>query len=203
MTGGKLSKAVCISKEGRKILLNRSCFLNLCLTSSQFIPFAFLVRRLYIATFEWSPQEATGQFWRGVEWFLVWIGNQSLSVSQTLHYKKFFLRVYLVHTQDKKSVTLTSSRSVEQSSVSRLFFLKWQLRIVRSMSGCLFRGSGIKQLVVVNWLFLPHYSDVGSRTVYPRCTVYVLLKHFTQQVAHGLSNANAPSTITQGMTGKN
>ena len=94
------------------------------------------------------------------------------------------------------------SRSVEHSSVSCLFFLERQLRIFRSMSGCLFRGSSIKLLVLIYRLFLPQYSDVGDRTVYSRCTVYVLLKDFTQQVAHGLYNDNAPSTITQGMTGK-
>ena len=49
---------------------------------------------------------------------------------------------------------------------------------------------------------MPQHSDVGDRTVYSCCTVYVLLKHLTQQVAHGLCNDNAPSTITQGMTGK-
>ena len=70
------------------------------------------------------------------------------------------------------------------------------------MPGCLSGGSSIKQLVVINLLFLPQYSDVGSRTVYLRGSVYLLLKDLAQQVAHGLSNANAPSTITQGMTGK-
>ena len=29
-----------------------------------------------------------------------------------------------------------------------------------------------------------------ARTVYSRCTVYLLLKHLAQQVAHGLSIAN-------------
>ena len=51
-------------------------------------------------------------------------------------------------------------------------------------------------------MFLPQHSDVVDRTVDSGCTVYVLLKDLTQQVAHGLSNDNAPSTITQGMTGK-
>ena len=86
--------------------------------------------------------------------------------------------------------------------MSCLFFLERQLRIFRSMSGCLFRGSSIKLLVLIYRLILPQYSDVGDRTVYSSCTVYVLLKDFSQQVAHGLSNDNAPSTITQGMTGK-
>ena len=76
------------------------------------------------------------------------------------------------------------------------------LRIFRSMPGCLSGGSSIKLLVIVYRLFLPLHSDEGERTVYSRCTVYVLLKHLTQQGAHGLSNDNAPSTITQGMTGK-
>ena len=31
----------------------------------------------------------------------------------------------------------------------------------------------------------------------------LLLKHLAQQVEHGLCNANTPSTITQGITGKN
>ena len=62
-------------------------------------------------------------------------------------------------------------------------------------------GSSIKLFVAI-YRLLPQYSDVGDRTVYSRCTVYVLLKHLTQQVAHGLSNDNAPSTITQGETGK-
>ena len=87
--------------------------------------------------------------------------------------------------------------------MSCLFFLERQLRIFRSMSGCLFRGSSIKLLVLIYGLFLPQYSDVVDRTVYSCCTVYVLLKDLTQQVAHVLFNDNAPSTITQGMTGKN
>ena len=70
------------------------------------------------------------------------------------------------------------------------------------MSGCFFRGISIKLLVVIYRLFLPQLCDVHSRTVYSRCAVYELLKDLSQQVAHGLCNANAPSTITQGMTGK-
>ena len=77
------------------------------------------------------------------------------------------------------------------------------LRKIRSMSGCLCGGISTKSLVAICRLFLPQLSDVGGKTVYSRCTVYLLLKHLAQQVAHGLSNANAPPTITQGMTGKN
>ena len=43
-------------------------------------------------------------------------------------------------------------------------------------------------------LLLPQHSDVGDRTVDLCCAVYLLLKHSAQQVVHGLSNANAPST---------
>ena len=71
------------------------------------------------------------------------------------------------------------------------------------MSDCLLRGSSIKLLVVIYRLFLPQHFDVGQRAVDSCCTVYVLLKHLTQHVAHWLSNDNALSTITQGMTGKN
>ena len=70
------------------------------------------------------------------------------------------------------------------------------------MLGCLSGGSSIKLLVIIYRLFLPLHSDVGDRTVYSRYTVYLLLKHLTQQVAHGLCNVKAPSRITQGMTGK-
>ena len=59
------------------------------------------------------------------------------------------------------------------------------------------------KLVVIHRLFLPQHADVGSRTVYSPCTVYLLLEHLTQQVAHGLSNDNVPFTITPGITGKN
>ena len=104
---------------------------------------------------------------------------------------------------EKLNICLLLPRSVEHSSVSWLFFLKRQLQIFRSMIGCLFRGSSIQLLVLIYRLFLPLNSDVGDGTVYSCCTVYLLLKHLAQQVAHGLSNANAPSTITQGMTGKN
>ena len=57
-------------------------------------------------------------------------------------------------------------------------------------------------MVAIYRLFLPQLCDVGHMTVYPRCTVYLLLKHLIQQMAHGLCNDNAPPTITQGMTGK-
>ena len=76
------------------------------------------------------------------------------------------------------------------------------LRKIRSTSGCLFRGSSIELMVAIYRLFLPQLCDGDRITVDSRCTVYVLLKDLTQQVAHGLSNDNAPSTITQGMTGK-
>ena len=52
-------------------------------------------------------------------------------------------------------------------------------------------------------LFLPQLCDIDRIAVDSRCTVSVLLKDLTQQVAHGLCNDNAPSMITQGMTGKN
>ena len=70
------------------------------------------------------------------------------------------------------------------------------------MPGCLFRGGSIKLLVLIYRLLLPQLCDVDRITVDSPCTVYVLLKHLTQQVAHGLCNDNAPSTITQGKTGK-
>ena len=89
-----------------------------------------------------------------------------------------------------------------RSKYSYIPISKRLLRKIRSMCGCLFRGSSIKLLVVICRLFLPQHSDVGDITVDSCCTVYLLLKHFTQQVAHGLSNDNVPSTITQGMTGK-
>ena len=76
------------------------------------------------------------------------------------------------------------------------------LRIFRSIYGSLFGGSSIKLLVVIYRLFLPQHSEVGSRTVCLCCTVYLLLKHLTQQVAYGLFNDKAPSSITPGMTGK-
>ena len=56
-------------------------------------------------------------------------------------------------------------------------FSKRQLRKIRSMPGCLSRGSSIKLLVVINRLFLPQHCDVSWMTVYSRCTVYFLLKH--------------------------
>ena len=98
--------------------------------------------------------------------------------------------------------TIAYCKPVELRPVASWTKAKRQLRKICSMSGSLLRGSSIKQLVVINWLFLPQYSDVVDRTVDSCCTVYVLLKHLTQQVAHGLSNADAPPTITQGMTGK-
>ena len=38
-------------------------------------------------------------------------------------------------------------------------------------------------------------------TVYSRFTVYLLVKHLTQQVAYELFNDKAPSAITPGMIG--
>ena len=63
-------------------------------------------------------------------------------------------------------------------------------------------GNSIKLLVVIYGLFLPQLTDVGDRTVDSRCTVYLLLKHLTQQVACELFSDKAPSKITPGMIGK-
>ena len=52
-----------------------------------------------------------------------------------------------------------SSRSVEQGSVSCLLNCKRLLQKNHSMSGCVFRGSSIKLLVLTNRLFLPQHSQ--------------------------------------------
>ena len=95
-----------------------------------------------------------------------------------------------------------TTRPVELRHVASCAFSKGQLRKICGRSSCFYGGSSIKQLVVIHKLFLPQHADVGSRTVYSRCTVYVLLKHLTQQVAYGLFNDKAPSMITSGMIGK-
>ena len=74
--------------------------------------------------------------------------------------------------------TVCAIRSVEQGSVSFLLFLKRLLRRICSMSGCLFRGSSLKSLIVINRLFLPQLLDVGRMTVYSSCTVKFAVEAF-------------------------